>query len=137
MKLRLADRQQRRAELAEAYRADEILARQLDLLTLEIDQTRKRSLAAAAPGHVDVDRLIAAQRYEHVLRARSEGLTRQGTRLSEEIEKRRAALVEADRQVRILEKLRDRQMEADRVDGIRREAKELDEVAHNRREGSI
>ncbi len=36
MKLRQEDRQQRRFELAEAYQADGILAKQADLVTLEI-----------------------------------------------------------------------------------------------------
>lgn len=129
MKLRLAACQQRRAELAEAYRADELLARQADLIALEISEIRKRSLAAAAPGRIDVDRLIAAQRYEQVLRARSKALTEQTVRVTAEIEQRRLALVEADRQVRVLEKLRDRQLKTYQADELRREVKTLDEVA--------
>lgn len=132
MKLRKADRQQRRAELAEAYRADELLAKQVDLVILEINEIRKRSLAAASPGRVDVDRLIATQRYEQVLRAKSQGFARQQSRITAEIEKRRLALVEADRQVRVLEKLRDRQLETHRTDELRREVKTLDEVANRR-----
>ncbi|MDP6467787.1 MAG: flagellar FliJ family protein [Pirellulaceae bacterium] len=135
MKLRQADRQQRRAELAETYRADGILARQADLVTLEISEMRKRCLAAASPGRVDVDRLVAIQRFEQVLRAKARVLTQRKSRLIEEIEKRRLALVEADRQVRVLEKLRDRQLETHRTDELRREVKTLDEVALSHRRG--
>ncbi len=129
MKLRQEDRQQRRFELAEAYKADGILARQADLVSLEIADMRKRCLVAASPGQVDVDRLVAIQRFEQFLRAKAVGLTERKSRLSEEIEKRRLALVEADRQVRVLEKLRERQLEAHRTKELRREVKRLDEVA--------
>ena len=135
MKLREADRQQRRAELAEVYRADEILARQMDAIRLEINEMRIRSLAASSPGRVDVDRLIAAQRYEQVLRAKSVGCSQQQSRLAAEIEKRRLALVEADRRVRILEKLRERHAETHRTGELQREVKTLDEVALNNRRG--
>ena len=135
MKLRKEDRQQRRAELAEAHRADGILARRADLVTLEIKEMRKRCLAAASPGRVDVDRLIAIQRFEQVLQAKAEGLTQRKSRLIEEIEKRRLAVVEADRLVRVLENLRDRQLETHQTDELRREVKMLDEVALSRRRG--
>jgi len=135
MRLRQADRQQRRAELAEAYRADELLARQADLIAEEINEVRRNCLAAAAPGRIDVDRLIANQRYEQVLRGKSRTLAERAARVGAEIEKRRQALVEADRQVRVLEKLRDRQLETHRANELRHEVKTLDEVAHNRRPG--
>ncbi len=135
VKIRQEDRQQRRFELAEAYQADGILAKQADLVTLEITDMRKRCLAAASPGHVDVDRLVAIQRFEQFLRAKAEGLTQRKSRLSEEIEKRRLALVEADRQLRVLEKLRERQLEAHRKGELRREFKTLDEVAISHRRG--
>ena len=129
VKLRQEDRQQRRVELAEAYKADGILARQADLVALEITDMRKRCLAAASPGHVNVDRLVEIQRFEQFLRAKASGLSERKTRLVEEIEKRRLALVEADRQVRVLEKLRERQLETHRTYELKREVAMLDEVA--------
>ncbi len=136
VKLRQEERHQRRAELAEAYKADEILGREADIVTLEITDMRKRCVAAASPGDIDVDRLVAIQRFERVLQTRAMGLTERKLRLNEEIEKRRLALVEADRQVRVLEKLRERQSETHRTDELRREVKTLDEVAINRWRGS-
>lgn len=135
VKLRQEDRQQRRVELAEAYKADGILARQADLVALEITDMRKRCLAAASPGHVNVDRLVEIQRFEQFLRAKASGLSERKTRLVEEIEKRRLALVEADRQVRVLEKLRERQLETHRTYELKREVAMLDEVAISHRRG--
>lgn len=133
LKLRQADRQQQRVALAEVYRMDELLAQQLNLITLESKELRNRCLAIAAPGRIDVDRLIAVQRYGQVLRTKSRELAERKSQVTAEIEKRRLALVEADRQVRILEKLRDRQLAAHQTEQSRREVKTLDEVAHSRR----
>ncbi len=49
--------------------------------------------------------------------------------MATEIERRRQALVEADREVRVLEKLRERQAEQHRREEDLQEAKRLDEVA--------
>ena len=48
--------------------------------------------------------------------------------MAAEIERRRQALVEADREVRVLEKLRERQLEQHRREEELRETKRLDEV---------
>jgi flagellar export protein FliJ len=49
-----------------------------------------------------------------------------------EIERRREVLVEADRDVRVLEKLREKQTERHRYEENRREIRQLDEVAQLR-----
>ncbi len=136
LKLRLAERQQRRAELAEAHRAQALLTARREAIRQEIGDMRKRSLAAAAPGRIRMERLVAAQRYHLVLREKLEALSQQQSRLDAEIERRRVTLVEADRQVRVLEKLRDRHLEAHRTGELRREVKTLDEVALNQRRES-
>ena len=135
VKLRQEDRQQRRVELAEAYKADGILAKQCGLVALEITDMRKQCVAAASPGYVNVDRLVEIQRFEQFLRTKAQRLDERKSRLVEENEKRRMALVEADRQVRVLEKLRERQLETHRTDELRREVAMLDEVAISHRRG--
>ena len=45
-----------------------------------------------------------------------------------EIERRQTALVEADREVKVLEKLRERQQQQHAADAMQREAKQLDEA---------
>ncbi len=52
--------------------------------------------------------------------------------LQTEIEKRRAALAAADRDVRVLEKLRERKREEHDAAELSRELKQLDEVATQR-----
>jgi flagellar FliJ protein len=129
LKLRYADRRQRRMELAQALQAEWILDRQIAELAAEEMETRNRCCAAAGPGRVDVDELLDIHRYTAILKARAELLRDQQARLRAEIDRRRQILVEADRQARLLEKLKERQLEQHRADESRREVKELDEIA--------
>ena len=80
-----------------------------------------------------MNRLLEAQRYEVVLKAREVELARQKELLAVETERRRQAVVEADREVRVLEMLEERHHSQHRRDEQRKEMKQLDEAALNRR----
>jgi len=129
LRLRLADRDQRRAELAKAQRAEDTLLAQADALARERAQMQERSRRLAEPGTADVDRLIASHRYELVLRTKAQQLAGQIQQVRAEVERRRQIVVEADRQVRVLEKLRERQQSAFNVREAKHEQKQLDEKA--------
>ena len=129
LRLRESRRDECRVALAEAHRADELLAKQLDGLGRELDALRAFCRLKASPGNVDIDRLVEAQRYELVTRSRQQHVAQQRQTLAAEIERRRRTLVEADREARVLEKLRQRQAEQHRREEEQREAKRLDEVA--------
>jgi len=129
LRLRETARDQRREELAEAYRADDLLREQLARTEQEIGWLRGQCRRAAAPGTVNVDQLVEAQRYEVVLKARQKQLQGQREQIGAEIERRRQALVVANRNVRVLEKLREHQARRHREVENRREIKQLDEAA--------
>jgi len=129
LRLRESRRDECRAALAEAYRVDEVLKGQFEGLARELDVLREFCRLKVSPGAVDIDRLIEAQRYELVARAQQKHVAQQRETVAAEIERRRGALVEADREVRVLEKLRDRQAEQHRREEEMREVKRLDEVA--------
>jgi flagellar FliJ protein len=129
LRLRESRRDECRAALAAAYRVDEALAKQSESIHRELEALREFCRRQASPGVVDVDRLVEAQRYELVARARQQRTREQRQTVAAEIERRRQALVEADREVRVLEKLRQRQAEQHRREEELREAKRLDEVA--------
>ena len=132
LRVREAARDERRAALAEAYRVDDLLRRRLEAVAVELGGLLGVSRLAARPGSVDVDRLVETQRYTAALRSQAALVLRQREDVTAEIQRRRQALLEADREVRVLEKLRQRQAERHRADEDRREAKRLDEVAqHN------
>jgi flagellar FliJ protein len=129
LRLRLADRDQRRADLAKALRAEETLRGQAAELAQEQQATSERSRRLSLPGNGDVDRLLASHRYELVLKGRGRQLATQIEQVRAEIERRRLILVEADRQVRVLELLREKQQAAYQAVELRREQRLLDEQA--------
>jgi len=132
LRLREATRDERRAVLAEAYRADDVLREHLDRLGEELGRLQTQCRQAAGPGTVDVDRLVEAQRYEVTLRTQQNRLSEQREAVRAEIDRRRQALLAADRDVRLLEKLREKQAWRHRQEENRREIKQLDEVAGQR-----
>lgn len=132
LRLRENDRDQRRAELAQAYHADDILRQQDEDLERERIGLLAGSREAASPGTVDIDRLIQTQRYELLLKTHQQQLRRQREAVAAEIGHRRETLVRANREARILENLREKQAERHREEEGRRETKRLDEVAVQR-----
>lgn len=129
LKLREADRQQRRAELAQAYHAERLLTERIDAVSVEIAATKGAAKNAAATREINVGRLLDMNRYELVLKTQAAMLGEQKRQLQEEIERRREAVLEADRQVRVLEKLRERQLAEHVAREERAERLHLDEVA--------
>jgi flagellar protein FliJ len=129
LRLRLADRDQRRADLAKAQRAEDALRIQAASVAREQDELNRLSRKLASPGEAEVDRLIAARRYELVLRAKAGQLSDQIEQVKAEVERRRAVLIESDRQVRVLEGLREKQQAAYQMAEERSEQKLLDEQA--------
>ncbi|MGW8256825.1 MAG: hypothetical protein ACWGMZ_05005, partial [Thermoguttaceae bacterium] len=109
LKLREAARDERRTQLAQAFRADEILQDHQDQVADEFDSLKKLCRKAGGPGSVDLDLLLESQRYEVVLKIHQRRLNEQRQQLALEIERRRAALLTANREVQILEKLREHQ----------------------------
>jgi flagellar protein FliJ len=130
LRLREVARDERRAQLAEVLRLLDRLRTQRDELNSLLRSTQK--LQTAPPGNVDVDRLLNATRYELVLRTELRQLEVQEATITAEIEKRRQALVAADREVRSLELLRDSQQERHTAEEEHRSRKELDEIAVQR-----
>jgi flagellar FliJ protein len=129
LRLRQAARDQCRLRLAESQRADEELRRRLAGLGKEQERLHEHCRRAAGPGAIDNERLIEADSYAAVLRREQAELRRQRETLAGEIQTRRDVLLQADRDARVLEKLRDRQHERHRQDQQRRESKQLDESA--------
>jgi flagellar protein FliJ len=128
-KVRAAARSERRAALAEAFRAEQVLASHRAELLAEESALLALQRSAADGTYLNVTRLLEAQRYELLLKARGQELAKQATLLSAEIERRRQLLIEADRGVRVLELLDERKRREHAREAARREIKELDEAA--------
>jgi flagellar FliJ protein len=129
MKLRKEVRNARRTELNRADEAAATLAAQRAAVAARIEGLARHVRDAVGPGTIDLEPMIQAQRYQAVLQAERQALDDQMVVVAEEIERRRAAVVVADRDVRILEKLHDRQEVRHRQQELKEEIKQLDEVA--------
>ena len=132
LSLRQSVRDQCRVRLAEARRADAEIESRLAELRAEQVRTEGEHRRAAGPGEVRLDQLAEAGRYVATLRARQAELRQRRETLAVEIQRRRVALLDADRDVRSLEKLRDRDQQQHRTETGRREARQLDEVVSGR-----
>jgi flagellar FliJ protein len=132
LKLRENERRQRQLESAQAQEAERILQEQASEVAGEIDWTKARVRSASAPGELPVDGILELQRYALQLKAQAMMIARQAATIRAEVERRRQALLEADRQVRMLEKLRERQVAAHRVELEDRERQLLDEIGQQR-----
>lgn len=133
LRLREVAREERRTQLAEALRlVDQLRARQREIEEL-VRETKR--LQTPAAGALDADRLLNATRYELVLRAEQRALQLQEVSVQGEVEKRREALVDANREVRSLELLREKQKETHQAEEEARARKEMDEIAARRYAG--
>jgi flagellar protein FliJ len=128
-KVREAHRDQQRSALAEAFRAEQVLAENRAQLAAEENELRQLKRSATDERYLDVNRLLEAQRYELLLRAQVQELEKQAVLLAAETERRRQVLVEADREVRVLELLDERHRRAHHREAERKETKLLDEAA--------
>ncbi|MBC7351107.1 MAG: flagellar export protein FliJ [Thermogutta sp.] len=130
LKIRERERDNRRLELLQAISAEEILLEQAKLLDARQKRLQEDLRAATRAGLLDVDQVLAYRRYELILAAQQDELVRQLKAIREEIERRRAALLEANRALRVLELLRDKQRERFRKNAVKNELKQMDELAN-------
>ena len=129
LRLREATRDERHSDLAQAHQADDILAEQEQSLDRELADNKQKCCLAAGPGQLDVDQLLEVRRFDMILRSNRQQLAQQRQAVQTEIERRRNALTEANREVRVLEKLRERQLDRHRDEESKKQTKELDEMA--------
>jgi flagellar export protein FliJ len=127
-KLREAVRDQRRAELGEALQADALLEEQIAALDRAMASIVEECRAASGPGPVDVDRLTQAHLHSLLLEGQKRILEHHRGLLAAEINRRREALAQADREVRILERLEAKQADRYRRRQWHQEVQHLDEV---------
>lgn len=121
-----AERDRCRAELAETMALVRSAEQEIEILDGEL-----RMWAAglpSRPGALDVERMVAHDRFGVVLRAKREQAEQRQTVLAAEVATRRELLVAADRELRSLETLHDKQQTQFTIEMNRREQRTLDEI---------
>ena len=131
-RLREQHRDELRGRLAEAYEAEQVLQRQRDGLQQEAESLRGMQRQMVAVASPNVNQLLEAQRYGLVLQGRNVVLADQLRQVAAEVERRRQAVVEADRQVRALDKLAERQHAEFLREQQRIDHRLMDEIAGQR-----
>ena len=133
LKLRRAARYERRAQLAQAHDAQHILYDQHAASADDLLASRNASVRDSMPGIIDVDRLLNSHRYELVLEAQSAEIEKRQEQLAAEIDRRHELLMEADREVKVLEKLKEKKLDTHRREQLAIEVKQMDEVGQRLR----
>lgn len=136
-KLRETHRDEMRARLAEAYEAERRLQQQIAEVQAEAGRQQESQKHCLEQRNPDVNQLLHTQRYQTLLRSQIATMQQQAKTIAVEIEKRRLAVVEADKQVRMLEKLHERQLAEHLLHQDQIEVKRLDEIASLVKEGDI
>ena len=129
LKMRGLERDRCRIALKEALDRQKSLQEKLDAVDEEIVELSDRERSAFASGAVDMVLIRDLGRYKTVLYDNRTEMLRQMVPIREEVEVCRARLLEADRSVKTLEKLREKQRHEHRAEAERRENKEFDEIA--------
>ncbi|MFT7640247.1 MAG: flagellar export protein FliJ [Pirellulaceae bacterium] len=129
LRLRLDDRDKRRGELAEAFEAERILEQRIEETETELEEVLHRSREIQAKGTLNIDGATERQRYQLLLRAQIQTLNQQLLQVGEETEKRQLLLIESDREVKKLDRLKEKQQTAHDKHHLLVESKRLDEIA--------
>ena len=129
MKIREATRDERALNLAEAVKAEQTLDAQASQFHGQVHDLQQEYRNLTQERMVDVDRLLDVQRYQQILRAQREDLLQKKAMVTTEVQRRRQLLLEADQEVRVLEKFREKKWQRFQVEEKKIVQKELDEVA--------
>ncbi len=111
LSLRRRQRDEFGRDLAQTYQALEHIDEQLSSLQVQRDATRADTALrfGHSAGNVSVDRLRQESRYDQQLTADQARLQRSRDQLEIELERRRSFLIEAEVEVKRLERLREKQ----------------------------
>ncbi|MBL8891404.1 MAG: flagellar export protein FliJ [Planctomycetaceae bacterium] len=136
LQLRRTHQEERQAELAQAVQAAQILHGQIGEVQQQLQEIEEQ-LRAASLNRVDVDHLMAIRRHQANTRALLRQLQEQQQVVEQEIERRQTRLVEANREVKVVETLEQQHSAAQWELFLKREQDALDEFAQKRVQADV
>ncbi|GAA4424783.1 flagellar FliJ family protein [Bremerella cremea] len=129
LRLKMAARDQCRADLAEVLRAEDQLKQHQVDIEREMEEHNTYVRSVSQKGTLNVD-LIAASQNEFVfLKALRQEKLNLMQQLQPHIQQRRQALIDADHEVRTLERLKEQKHQQHQQWELALEAKQMDEIA--------
>ena len=111
LKIRENVRRERQAELVKAQEAEVIVLEKIAEIKQKRVDLKDAVRSKIQEKKINVDFMITSRRHEAFLIAQQTQIEEKLEILRKEIEKRREALLEADKEVQVMEKLRDKQKE--------------------------
>lgn len=129
LRLKIAARDQCRAELAEVMRAEEQLKEHQAGIESDIQDQHAYIRGLTQAGALNVDLITASQREVMFLKALQIEKQQLMLKLRPHIQQRQQALIDADHEVRTLEKLKEQKQEQHLKWEAAMEAKQMDEIA--------
>lgn len=129
LRLRENQRDRCRQQLAEAGRVEEQAADRVSQLNDELTRLARNMQESAGPGLVDIEHLRNVQRRLQQLKTDLQQAEEAHGAAEAEVERCRQSLLEANREVRTLEKHREQQLARHRAAAHKLEIKQFDEQA--------
>ena len=129
LKLREQTRDERHRDLAQAYEAERILRDRVAEFQREVMAAQNHTREGSGAGSVSVEKLLNARRYQLLMKSQIAATELQIAQVMQEVQRRRQVLIEADREVKVLEKLRERDERLHEQAIAQKEAKQLDDAA--------
>ena len=124
---------ERQRELAQAFDARRILEEELQKIDHQLEQGIVAVRALMQPGQtVNVQGLIGFRREEMFLRAGREDLMEKIKMVDAEIEIRRSKVIAANKELKVIEKLKEKRYEHYLEEANKADIKTMDEIAGNR-----
>ncbi|MDR0609016.1 MAG: flagellar export protein FliJ [Planctomycetaceae bacterium] len=124
---------EKQGELAKAYEARRIVEEKQRQLQQELAENVETGRQRLQTGIIDIDFLLGLRRHEAYLNAQIEFVHGHLRQIDEEIERRRNAVLEANKELKIIEKLKEKRYEKYRTEENRKETIRLDEIAVKKR----
>ena len=129
MRLRQTARDECRQELAVAQQLEQSIYERIAKFDSEIIELRDRTGASTESGSIDIDRLRDTARYQSLLASERQSAQQELEGCSAHVDCLRQSLVEADRELKSLEKLQARQQDRHRHRQREHELQQLDEAS--------
>ncbi|NLM37217.1 MAG: flagellar export protein FliJ [Firmicutes bacterium] len=111
-------------EQTKLWRIDE------ELNTLKaVKKQREAETEQLSVGVISLEHLLSGSKYLAYLRRKQEETTARRVRQAEEVEQARTILVQARKETKVMEKLKEKMAQAEAEERLRQEQKTLDEIA--------
>ncbi|MDR1959199.1 MAG: flagellar export protein FliJ [Planctomycetaceae bacterium] len=129
LKIRENLRREKQAELAKALEAETVVVEKLTEIEQNMLHVKEEARTRILRGKISVDFMVGLRRHEAFLLAQQRQIREQLEILRTEIEKRREAVREADKEVRVMEKLHEKQKDRYDFEERNKETLFMDEIA--------